>query len=330
MNLSPTSISIQEGKSTLLTANVSVQNGSISRVNFSSNNLNIVSPNPTSVSSSPYVTAVYGVKVGSASITAQAVLSPSGSCSKSVPVSVEARAWFQTQGGDIHTQGSLSDRIPSTATNPNLSLDLNNYPGVVSHTEGLNLGEGYPSKNTAGNWVAQSEYQGKPYGSFDFFKKKFALQIGTDNFNGSLPPQDGVYYSQNGETLSGSWSLGSHRWLVIMVDGDVTVPTNIIVPEGSFLAIASSGKITFKGDVTKAQGMFVAQTIETEASTNSFEGQGIFVAQNFNLNRDFNDSRNQTTPAETFVARPDFLMSSYRNKDENLWWFFQKWQELAP
>ena len=33
---------------------------------------------------------------------------------------------------------------------------------------------------------------------------------------------------------------------------------------------------------------------------------------------------------ETFVARPDFLMSSYKNKDENLWWFFQKWQELAP
>ena len=103
------------------------------------------------------------------------------------------------------------------------------------------------------------------------------------------------------------------------------------VNEGSFLAIASSGKMTFGNNVRKAQGMFVANgTIDIGSTDRAFEGQGVFAASGFGLNRDFGDARNRTTPAETFVARPDFLMSSYKNKDENLWWFFQKWQELAP
>ena len=77
--------------------------------------------------------------------------------------------------------------------------------------------------------------------------------------------------------------------------------------------------------------MFVADgAIDTGSNDKAFEGQGIFAASTFSLKRDFADSRNETTPAETFIARPDFLMSSYKNKDENLWWFFQKWQELAP
>ncbi len=263
-----------------------------------------------------------------------AVLSPEGSCTTTVPVTVESAAWFQTQGGDIHAQGSLTDKIPATATDLNLSLDLNNYPGVVSQKDGIDLGDGFSSKSTAGNWVASSEYKGKPYSTFDFFKKKYAMNMTTDNFNGSLPGTDGVYYSSGSETLNsdqGDWDLSGNRWLVILVDGDVNIPFNVVVGQGSFLAIASSGNITFGNNVRKGQGMFVASgIINTGSSDRDFEGQGIFAAQTFDLNRDFADARNRTTPAETFVARPDFLMSSYKNKDENLWWFFQKWQELAP
>ena len=194
----------------------------------------------------------------------------------------------------------------------------------------VSFGKGYPSKSTAGNWVASSEYQGKPYSSFDFFKKKYALQMTTDNFNGSLPMQDGVYYTSSGITLSGSWALGANRWIIILVEGNVNINTNITVAQGSFLAIASSGKITFAGSVTQAQGMFVANVIDTSVSVTAFAGEGIFAASQFSLGRDFDDVRNNTTPAETFVARPDFLMSSYKSKNENLWWFFQKWEELAP
>jgi hypothetical protein len=110
----------------------------------------------------------------------------------------------------------------------------------------------------------------------------------------------------------------------------VDIPSNVIVPEGSFLAIAVSGEIKFSESVAQAQGMFVADTIDTGENTKAFSGEGIFAANAFDLNRDFADSRNRTTPAETFKARPDFIMSSYKNKDENLWWFFSKWEEVVP
>jgi hypothetical protein len=231
----------------------------------------------------------------------------------------------------------LFDNIPETATNRNLSLeDLNGYPGVVSYDPSgigqIKLGSGKTSKGIDNNWLASSKYQGKPYSSFDFFKKKYALKMtpDNDNFRGTLPAQDGIYYSSTGQTLSGSWALGGNHWLVILVDGDVSIRVNITVPKGSFLAIASSGKITFAGSVAQAQGMFVANVIDTGDSAIAFAGEGIFAANTFDLNRDFANARNSITPAETFAARPDFLMSSYNSKDENLWWFFQKWEELAP
>ncbi|MHB8279964.1 MAG: Ig-like domain-containing protein, partial [Candidatus Humimicrobiaceae bacterium] len=113
ISLSPSSLSLKTGNSQPLTANVNFQNSSVSRVDFSSGNSAIASVNPASSGSSPYNTNVYGNNVGSTTIAAQAVLSPSGSCSTSAPVSVEAKAWFQTQGGDVHAQGRISDRIPS-------------------------------------------------------------------------------------------------------------------------------------------------------------------------------------------------------------------------
>ena len=332
MSLSPSPLTVGLDKSKVLTATVVPLHATISQVSFVSGDSNIASINPASDGDSPYATAVYGRVLGSTQVTATATLAPEGSCTAIVNVTVRPTAWFQTQGGDIHAQGNLVDKIPSTALDPNLSLDLNNYSGVISYKPDsqVSLGQGYPSKNTTGNWIVASEYKGKPYGSFDFFKKKYAMQMTTDNFNGTLPIEDGVYYTSSGINISGSWTLGASRWLVIIVDGDVSVPADIIVPEGSFLAIASSGKITFAGSVAQAQGMFVAETIDTGESANAFEGQGIFAAQNFDLNRDFGDARNQTTPAETFIARPDFIMSSYKNKDENLWWYFQKWEEIAP
>ncbi|MCX6725917.1 MAG: Ig-like domain-containing protein, partial [Candidatus Shapirobacteria bacterium] len=144
---SPSSLKFQLGDSQLLTANVIVQNGSVSRVNFTSANSTIASLNPTYVSSAPYTVAVYGNNVGSTTITAQALLNPSGSCSTptSVPVSVEVKSWFQTQGGDVYTGGNLTDVIPETATDRNLSLELDNWPGVIVHqdTDGINLGSGF-------------------------------------------------------------------------------------------------------------------------------------------------------------------------------------------
>jgi len=54
------------------------------------------------------------------------------------------------------------------------------------------------------------------------------------------------------------------------------------------------------------------------------------VADGFSLGRDGGAAFNEENPIENFKARPDLIMSSYKDADRNVWWFFQKWQEMAP
>jgi hypothetical protein len=340
VELSSSSLSVGLNKTVVLTAVPVPVHANVSQVTFSViENPQNVSVSPSNDSSSPYSTVVRGDNLGESTIRANVTLLPEGSCSNTVKITSQSIAWFQTQGGDVYTGDFLSDEIPENADNRNFSLrsDEENddgFPGMIIHQSGVNLGDyGFSSDDSPDNWVAKSKYEGKPYGSFKFFKKKFALQMQEPNFvSGSgVPGSDGVYYA-NGPVTIGNWNLGTDRWIVLLVEnGSVTVNNNIVVPPGSFLAIATTGDVNFTEDVKKAQGMFVADgNINTANSTNEFIGEGVFVSDNFSLDRDFGDERNDSTPAEFFKARPDFIMSSYNSLDQNLWWFFQQWQEIAP
>ena len=338
VSLSPLSLDIQTGEGELVTANPSVSCASVSQVAFSSGDNDIVQVSPTTVGSVPYTTQIHGEGSGNTTITATVTTSPAvAGCTASIPISVEAAGWFQTQGGDIYTGGNLRSNIPAGAIDPNLSLKLDKWPGIVSHQDesGVSLGSGFPSNDTEDHWLAQSEYQGKPYDSFQFFRKKFASQIAQENYSegsgNNAPLEDKVYYAKSSRTLSGNWNIGANRWIILLVEGDININTNIRVPAGSFLALVATGNITFDSAVTQAQGMFISDgTISTSTGADIFEGQGIFAASTISLGRDLGGVQNETTPAETFVARPDFIMSSYKNYENNVWWFFQRWQELAP
>lgn len=386
---SPFNVGIDKSK--ILNSQVNPTHAYVDRVNFSitqSDPAGAIAVNPTSIdtNSEPntptnYNTAIQGNSLGIATVRADVTLYPEGTCFGTVDIVVRPTAWIQTQGGDVYTGGSLSNEIPETADDRNFSLkqEDDGFPGVIIHQGEVNLGEfGFSSNDSPNNWVAESKYEGKPFGSFQFFKKKFALQMQEPNFvSGSdAPGSDGVYYA-NGSVTIGNWNLGEDRWIVLLVEnGDVTIDGDIIVPIGSFLAIATTGDINFDGEVGRAQGMFVADgRIDTGLNPQAslrikrifgklldegkvlfnrlfqseilardpgdmggsdlpeealFAGEGVFVADGFDLSRDFGDDRNDDWPSETFMARPDFIMSSYNGPDQNLWWFFQQWQEMAP
>ena len=338
LSLAPDPLSLQAGGSALLTANVNVQNTTVTRVDFTSGNSSIATVNPATVFSAPYTTQITGQSSGNTTITATATTNPPvAGCTDSVPVSVEARAWFQTQGGDVHAQGNLFDNIPEGANDPNLSITLpgENWWGVITHQDpdGVNLGAGYPSNNLPNHWLAESSYEGKPYGTFQFFRKKFAMELQDEDFGETWTedPADGVYYANSDRTISGSWDVGAGQWVVLLVEGNITINTRINVADSGFLAVVATGNITFDDGVGRAEGMFVADgTISTGSGPEEFTGEGVFAGNNFSLGRDFNDDEKNKDPVELFRARPDFIMSSYKDADNNLWWFFQKWQELAP
>jgi hypothetical protein len=45
-----------------------------------------------------------------------------------------------------------------------------------------------------------------------------------------VPGEDGVFYAQSSRTLTGDWSLGDDRWVVLLIEGDVNINTDLIVP----------------------------------------------------------------------------------------------------
>ncbi|MBI2010089.1 MAG: hypothetical protein HYS86_02800, partial [Candidatus Chisholmbacteria bacterium] len=80
--------------------------------------------------------------------------------------------------------------------------------------------------------------------------------------------------------------------------------------------------------VANLEGVYIANgTISTGESDTKFTGEGTFVGwSGVNLQRDFEDTRNNTEPVEVFRYRPDFKL--------NLPGFLRRptieWQEVAP
>ena len=87
-------LTLKAGESRSITASVNVPN--VSRVVFSSDNTAIAQANPFSVNAAPYTTNIYGIGGGTTSVSAVANLTPSGFCTASIPVTVEAEACTAT------------------------------------------------------------------------------------------------------------------------------------------------------------------------------------------------------------------------------------------
>lgn len=86
----PSTLSVIMGQGTkpLTAAVTNIKNGTVSKVNFSSNKVTVVSVNPTSDPSSPYQTDVSAVSPGNATVTASAIMGGVARCSDTTVVTV--------------------------------------------------------------------------------------------------------------------------------------------------------------------------------------------------------------------------------------------------
>jgi hypothetical protein len=199
----------------------------------------------------------------------------------------------------------MSSVVPSGRV---LSIDGDGgTPGVVGYGVDLGTGNGNISST---DWLARQEYPGTAFG-FQYFLSKFRINTEADPFDGSMAGlASGEYYSGSDLSINGAFPAGEK--IVVFVDGNVTVEGDLIVPSGSFLAIISSGEITFSDTVDQAQGFFMADgTITVAGGSSQFFGEGSFVSRiNLDFNRDLSSSANATTPSEMFIERPDFYINA--------------------
>ncbi|KKS62299.1 MAG: hypothetical protein UV30_C0018G0004 [Candidatus Collierbacteria bacterium GW2011_GWF1_42_50] len=122
-------------------------------------------------------------------------------------------------------------------------------------------------------------------------------------------------------TLNYSGPTGTQK-AILLVDGNVTVSNNVVVPSGAFLGVIAKGNIIFNANLTTAQGWFVAENlsvpcVDTVAPLGTcdktdvqFDGQGSFVGwTGIALARDMG-AGNNTTPSEKFTYRVDMALNA--------------------
>jgi len=263
-------------------------------------------------------------------------------CRRTTTIKFIADAWYQTQEGDVHGQLGVSSLIPKTCEenplvcDPNYSLPgVGDFWGIVSHNGSANFGEyGYPSNSEANHWLASGTLMQSQ--SFAYFYQLLGLPD-TDEFDtldlGSLPSDtdgDGVYYSDGDVTIKGD--LSGDTKVIVLVNGKIDITENVTVPVDNSLVVIASGDIIIADSVDQVEGIYVADgTISTGAGDTEFFGYGSFIAGSFDLRRDFtatnpDDERNNTTPVEHFIYRPDLII----NSPTKLWAAPLNWQELPP
>jgi uncharacterized protein YjdB len=104
VSLTPTTATAQIGVPTSFTAGVTVANGTVERVDYSSSNTGIATVNPASDTTSPYVTQATGVSGGTVTITASVVMGGVVRCT-------------DTSSFTVSTPSCTVDLIPASSQN---------------------------------------------------------------------------------------------------------------------------------------------------------------------------------------------------------------------
>lgn len=250
----------------------------------------------------------------------------------------EYGGWWQVIGGDVYGGGGVESVIPMEVPVDERYLiknDADGNGGVVQYgTGGVELGGGDEVYVSETGWEAESSYGGQDV-NYEYYSAKMkALEktewagVGKPSYSPSIDGYE-IYEYTGDATIN--FSVDSGDKMVFMVDGNVTVSSDVTVALGSHLTVISSGVITFNDDVGEAHGWWVADRIVIEstgdiASEIQFRGEGSFVGWDvINFNRDRGVSNN-TEPAEEFTYRSDLMINAPRALKFSKY----KWLEQAP
>lgn len=246
--------------------------------------------------------------------------------------------WFQTQGGDMSSEQGIAVTIPSTcilaenqASCGSVNIGGTIYTPLVRNSSSgdsalpfapsINIYE-TPNAIASGNErSALSSYQGRVF-DYGYYYAQTGI-LPRESWNGSGKPtasEEGIIYLSSGNiVIDSDWNMGGggvDEKLFIIHNGNVTITSNINVEPGSYLGIVASGSINFASNVTRVEGVYMADALNIastgdENTEQQFVGEGTFVGwSSVSLNRD-RGTTNNTAPSELFIFRPDFVIEAF-------------------
>lgn len=256
--------------------------------------------------------------------------------------------WWQVSGGNVHGELGIKSSIPANLpTEQSLILPESsegNRRGVLSYGALVSemLGVNTNAKVSTSLWQVLSNYNGVIY-DYDYFNLLFK-KYATTTWNGS----SGISYDDGGKgyeivKVAGPVAnltfnpIGTQK-IIFLVDGNVTVGANIVVPVGAYMAVIASGDISFATNVTRVDGWYLADNINVrckdlnvdlvcDKTDSQFLGNGSFVGwQGINLTRDRDGVLNAAGPSELFTYRLDL----YENAPEVMKNTVKKYKPYVP
>lgn len=264
--------------------------------------------------------------------------------------------WAQAQGGDVYASGWLKSYIPAVTPRVFNTMGPGGYPGVVTYGTSFDFdSDPFSTGNTlvsGKNWSVNATQSTVNY--YDLFYHRFGAPTATDNATfGNLAAvtqpagKATPYYITGDMTTSGNWTVGTGENIVFLVDGNLTIGGNINITPNStgFVGFIVNGNITVASTVgtTPAatapvvEGVYIASNalasgtfstgVSTAFTTARFVGKGMFIADNFVLQRDLYSYGGDTaTSAELFEYNPQLLLTMPESMKE----LPVTWQEVAP
>jgi hypothetical protein len=256
--------------------------------------------------------------------------------------------WFQTIGGDVYASTGISSGIPVGAS----PRYFNRTPsqgtaGVVTYGSSYDFdssatGEGESYISSPG-WLANETYRPTDFYAVMYhrFGSPAATHTGDTTF--SSKPASGTYFVDGNLTIdTAAWAVGATEDIIVLVDGNLTINQDITLTDPGFVAFIVNGNIIVDPSVGVAhtsstpalEGVYITSptgTFHTGPSTSSgserFVGEGIFIAGDFELERDLDAlGVNNTTSSELFIYNPALLISMPdQMRDVPV-----TWQEVAP
>jgi hypothetical protein len=246
--------------------------------------------------------------------------------------------WWQVIGGDVYGGGGVESVIPVTLLAEDKFLvkqDSGGFDGLVFYGSGgeVDLGTAPGVSVSNSGWEAESGYLGQDI-NYEYYMAKMRTLDKTD-WGGSgkpayVPVEGYEIYTYTGDAVVDFGVSGGEK-MVIMVDGNVLVDSDVTVEAGSHLTVIVSGDITFANNVGEVHGWWVADrmVIEStgdEATDIQFRGEGSFVGwDSIEFGRD-RGITNNSEPSEEFTYRPDLMV----NAPTALKFSRYKWLEQVP
>lgn len=201
---------------------------------------------------------------------------------------VDQTHWWQALNGGVVSNNRVNNQVPSTCVSScEISVGSLVSAPVVNNT----------GRNDAQTW------------SYSGMVAKLA------NVNTNYSYFYNQYFVKNavGTTLNGDKNITDIGAAgIYFVDGNLTIDSNKIVAAGSFLMVIVKGDITVTQNVTRVDGILVANNINAtgvSASQLVFNGS-LFAFNNVDFSRDYsNKTINNTAPSVVVNYNPQLLFN---------------------